>query len=79
METMEQYDIFLINLDPTIGHEIKKIGKLNAKKIGEVKKVLQEILPLITYSSIVISTRRFSRRPSSLALSPRGLVPPQPL
>jgi mRNA interferase MazF len=106
MEAMEQYDIFLINLDPAIGHEIKKIrpcvlispnemnrhidtviiapmttkshdyptrvkisfkgttgwivldqirsldkeriikkiGKLNAKKIGEVKKVLQEML-----------------------------------
>jgi mRNA interferase MazF len=103
---MEQYDIFLINLDPTIGHEIKKtrpcvlispnemneniktviiapmttksheyptrikiifngtlgwivldqiraidkkriikrLGKLNAKKIEEIKKIINEML-----------------------------------
>jgi mRNA-degrading endonuclease toxin of MazEF toxin-antitoxin module len=32
---IRQYDIFLVNLDPTIGHEIRKDRRRLVKKLGK--------------------------------------------
>ena len=47
-----QYDIYLINLDPTIGHEIKKTKPCVVISPNEMNKYLQTVIiaPMTTKS-----------------------------
>jgi len=49
---MKQYDVFLINLDPTIGHEIKKTRPCVIISPNEMNEVIQTIIiaPMTTKS-----------------------------
>jgi mRNA interferase MazF len=49
---MEQYDIFLINLDPTIGHEIKKTRPCVLISPNEMNENIKTIIiaPMTTKS-----------------------------
>ncbi len=50
--TFEQYDIYLINLDPTIGHEIKKTRPCLIISPNEMNRHIQTIMiaPMTTRS-----------------------------
>ena len=43
MEQVTQYDIVLVNLDPTIGSEMKKTGPFVVLSPNEMNKYLQTI------------------------------------
>ena len=51
---INQYDVFLINLNPTIGHEIKTVDKLRLiKKLGKVDKKIIEKVKLVIQEMLV--------------------------
>lgn len=49
---LKQYDVFLVNLDPTIGHEIKKIRPCCVISPDEMNRNIQTIIiaPMTTKS-----------------------------
>ena len=58
MEQVTQYDIVLVNLDPTIGSEMKKTGPFVVLSPNEMNKYLQTIIIApITSSSKPYPTR----------------------
>ncbi len=52
MGVVNQYDVFLINLDPTIGHEIKKVRPCLIISPNEMNESIQTVIiaPMTTKS-----------------------------
>ena len=64
---MEQYDICLINLDPTIGHEIKKTRPCVIISPNEMNKNIETII-------IAPMTTKSHEYPTRISITLRGKI-----